>query len=155
MRELVEDERSNKIYEALVANKQQSPTEAPGSASPLASLSNRLQLDTTTTATTAPSTDLTQGFISHSIASLPKPVPSLLGVLLLFLGLFYLICGARSMIWLSHWGRGRGESGYGVRSKLGGLGGAGGEGSGSIMPGGVGGAFGGGVGIGMLTAFFE
>ncbi|KAK4705195.1 hypothetical protein P7C70_g1003, partial [Phenoliferia sp. Uapishka_3] len=126
------DSSSNKIYAALLANALSSSTSAL-SASPTLLAENHTLLVSTTSKTTT----LVTGFLSFKLESLTTPLPILLSVFTLLLGLFLAVAGSRSTLWASHWGKPRGTF----------------EGRAHI-PGGIGGIVFGGVASAIISIFF-
>lgn len=113
------DEHSERIYSALLqaaaADLSPTPTQPPHSSIPtpppligislLHPIPERLWQDNDLEVVVA---NQTTGFLSERIEGLTPPVPSLVGVVLILLGLFFLSCGARSLNWGNHWGKKRG-----------------------------------------------
>lgn len=136
--DLGSDEHSKQIYAALVkAAAEGTPLSTSSTTSPpLAALAldDSFSVDFTTLAAT--DNLVNDGFLSNRLGNLVSPVPILVGVLLLLLGLFFVAVGARSRMWGNHWGKKRGFA----------------EGR-AHVPGGVGGVVAGALGVGTFLCF--
>lgn len=138
--DLGSDEHSKQIYAALAKAAEEGaalPAASSTTSPPLAALAldDSFSVDFATLATT--DTLANSGFLSNRLGNLVSPVPILVGVVLLLLGLFFAAVGARSMIWGNHWGKKRGYL----------------EGR-AHVPGGLGGVIAGAVGVGASSVVY-
>ncbi|KAL8287308.1 hypothetical protein RQP46_003760 [Phenoliferia psychrophenolica] len=95
---------SERIYAALLAN----AASLSSSAAAVASAPTTEHVLLATTSTTPPLTPT--GFLSSRLSNFSSPIPILLGVLVLLLGVFVATAGSRSFSWAKDWGKIRGTT---------------------------------------------